>query len=167
MFSATQARGMMFGPLAVLTILAAGCMGEPDALSPSKANPEGLSPLMWSGDGSCTPDAGCSRGVMVCKVSGPEGEYTFNVSATGGILPKGDMVTLAVGQCAFVWVAASPDDPEAQVTVQEVNIPAGVKVASIYYELDTAPPGMDPLTGVDKVTIPASWTYAGEIYFRN
>ncbi len=156
---ATFARAVVLGPLAILTLLFAGCTSEREVLFPDKPDVGGTTP-------NYTDPYGGSSLVKLCKNQGPEGNYTFHVTATGGTLLQGETVSLAVGECTFVWAATSPDAPEVQVTVQEVDLPAGVKVAYIFSRTYADWTGAS-IRGVDQVTISVSWDNAGEIYFHN
>jgi len=80
--------------------------------------------------------------VRVCKAAGPAGQYTFNLSATGGgswFFNFGPLVTLNFDGtnpvCSNAWMPFVHDgswdlDPTALVTASE-NVPAGMSVPEI------------------------------------
>jgi len=147
-----------FGPVvAAILVALAACTAEPPT------GPEVDARLHVGED----PDNPLSRVVAVCNKSGPAGAgpFRFQVSATGGSLLLGRTFEVGVGECAFVWEADAPDEPESLVTVRAVGLPPGVRVGSVEVALDD--PWQPRSVGARQATIPADWFHAGRIDFHN
>lgn len=125
--------GVIRGAILSTFILAAAC-SEPTS---PVATPEAVGTVRASD--IQVGDDPVSAEVWVCKdTDSPAGTYDFTVSQSGaanGTLSAGASFSLDPGDCVQVWASGPAQDPEVDpvttVTVEEVNLPAGVTLDKV------------------------------------
>ena len=157
---------------AVSAIVLAGVTA---ACAPDAVGPENATPLLGVADGDG------AKAVYLCNWGEPGGTNTFRVTTSndGGTLPRGSVFTLAVdemehGDCPVVWQSSWPRDGgmyDTQVTIEEIDIPAGVFIYRIIGQTYTDYVQYDNVQGVPPYVTSVSVTVnpdnPGRVWFKH
>ena len=114
--------------------------------------------------------------LKVCKVSGPAGSYTFQVSVSGGgayTLPNGTSASVVFdgsnAACVVMYVPATdetwPAGTTANVTVSEINIPTDLKVGSIVVTINGTAGA--PILNTASTTVVMGFTDFNRVDYNN
>ncbi len=150
--------------LSAIAVLTAGCATG----SPLSAPRSDLGQVSATASNTSVPQP-----VWLCKF-GPAGtSATFNITATGGVLPLGTTTTLAATDnsdgCVVIWRSVEPQpNPDVihTVTVTEVGQTGGTVLSAVVTEsmLDGATYEVPP---VNSATVRVNYANGATIWFKN